>query len=860
MNRKLLSVFVIMGLLITIFTGGIVESFTIMPSVFEGGDGSSDDPWQIATPDQLDNVRNYLNDCFILVADLDLTDYLGTGGAGYDEGRGWKPIGSASYNTFSGTFDGNNKTIYGLYINRPDQYSVGLFGWTNNAVFLNFNLDNVDVTGASDVGGLAGSAVNVAFENSSVSGQVIGIDSNIGGLAGYVYDSTICCSSASVSVQGPIITGGLVGLLGFSTISDSYSTGNVASAAGVAGGLVGQNSQSLIENSYATGNVSGTSDSIGGLAGRNSAGTIKKSYATGNVSGLEGNANGASSLIGGLVGDNGGVIVDSYSENTVTGHIKVGGLVGGNYGEISRSFSASNVIGDSIHIGGLVGENIDSSITDSYAIGAVSGFAFIGGLSGYNYRSIIQNSYAAGLVSGGYDLGGLVGSNVATTIISSYYDNQTTGQNDFDKGEPRTTEQMKQISTFADWQFPQIWNMNQDINSGYPFLSWQASVEPAGPSNDSFVGRIMLSGNSGIITGSNIEATLEPDEPSPLDYPSGYYGSSVWWSWTAQDDLVADFNTIGSNFDTIIAVYTGDSLDSLIQISANDDSAYSGSQSRVQFTAWQGVTYHIAVYGFETEQGSITLNWSAAALEINSGEYKLRTESGHYYREYWLNGPVLWEDALALANEMNFEQNGIMYQGHLLTINSQDEQNFINSTFMGYGKQYWLGVCRDESDPDNWQWVTGEDWDYTNWATGEPGNKSNKFRVLMWGAQGLWSLVSPLSEVTTFIVEYMPTSTASYTVSVSSVPPKGGDVSGGGIYNEGAAVTVTASTNDGYTFIGWFAGNTVISYEAEYSFTMIAEDYELKARFQPEAKEKAAKPDKPDNPNKPDKPGKIKIK
>src|SRR5688500_13318746 len=87
------------------------------------------------------------------------------------------------------------------------------------------------------------------------------------------------------------------------------------------------------------------------------------------------------------------------------------------------------------------------------------------------------------------------------------------------------------------------------------------------PDNDNFATRIALAGTNVTTTGSNVGATLEPGE---LD-PSFEGGRSVWWSWTAPADGAVTITTAGSNFDTMLAAYTGDTLGNLTLAAFNDD-------------------------------------------------------------------------------------------------------------------------------------------------------------------------------------------------------------------------------------------------------------------------------------------------
>ncbi|MEN6328387.1 MAG: S-layer homology domain-containing protein [Syntrophomonas sp.] len=70
-----------------------------------------------------------------------------------------------------------------------------------------------------------------------------------------------------------------------------------------------------------------------------------------------------------------------------------------------------------------------------------------------------------------------------------------------------------------------------------------------------------------------------------------------------------------------------------------------------------------------------------------------------------------------------------------------------------------------------------------------------------------------------------------HTVSVAANPPVGGSVAGGGIYNEGASVTVTASVYSGYRFINWTENNTQVNANSTYTFNMGAADRTLMANF-----------------------------
>ena len=315
-----------------------VSIFLVTVALIAGVAGCDYTPSQnleIRTWYDLDAVRNNLRGHHILMNDLDSTT------DGYEElasptangGRGWQPIGTClppnDFRGLTGTFDGQGYEICDLFINRPDEDLVGLFGVVNmGGVVKDIGVVNVTVSGNSLVGGLVGVNVVGTVSNSYSSGNVTG-ERSVGGLVGENHG----------------------------TVSNSYSTSSVTGYEEVVGGLVGYGA-GTISNSYATGSVTGD-EGIGGLEGWNY-GTVNNSYSTGYVTGYAG--------VGGLVGENllEGTVSNSYSTGNVTGEDGVGGLVGQNiYGTVSNSYSTGSVTGSS-QVGGLVGQNNKGTVSNSF--------------------------------------------------------------------------------------------------------------------------------------------------------------------------------------------------------------------------------------------------------------------------------------------------------------------------------------------------------------------------------------------------------------------------------------------------------------------------------------------------------------
>jgi len=458
------------------------------------------------------NERNFKNKTIILANNIDIVE---------DD---WVPIGTSEKNSFDGIFDGNNNIIRGVKINQSG--INGLFGFVSKSgTIKNLGVIGISIGGKSLAGGLVGvnhgTIVNCYVNGNISGGQGGGYDNNIGigGLVGANY-GTIVNSYVTGNVYGTDFSvGGLVGLnsgkienshaLGNvtvgswnwngssvgglvgsndGTITNCYAMGNVKGAVGRIGGLIGSN-KGTITNCYATGNVSGQHYSVGGLVGNNG-GIIIGCYATGSV-------NGSSSNVGGLVGDNssnrggivrdnnssGGKIENSYATGNVTGESSVGGLAGNNYGgTITNSYASGNVVGEKNSIGGLVGLNrYDGTVTNCYANGIVTGQEAVGGLVGGN-GGAISNSYTSGRAKGNKNVGSLVGINGdKATINNSYALEDVSGllflagyRADSESGvtnsDTKTAEQIKQQKTYKGWDFVKIWNIDKNINSGFPYL------------------------------------------------------------------------------------------------------------------------------------------------------------------------------------------------------------------------------------------------------------------------------------------------------------------------------------------------------------------------------------------------------
>jgi hypothetical protein len=242
-----------------------VDMVVSLGGYYPGGDGTATDPYLIYTAEQMNTIGANPGDwtsCFKLMADIDMT------------GIAYNVIGNST-TQFIGTFDGNGHTLSNLTITAPTKDFIGLFGHVGSVGQIrNLGVENVNVIGRKEVGGLVGrndSSITSCYSTGLVTGSEI-----VGGLVGFNEGSiTSCYSTGSISGTSYDI-GGLIGW-NFGTITTCYSTGSVTGSEGV-GGLAGSNyGAGTITTCYSTGSVTGAIY-VGGLVGYNNSGTLTNCF------------------------------------------------------------------------------------------------------------------------------------------------------------------------------------------------------------------------------------------------------------------------------------------------------------------------------------------------------------------------------------------------------------------------------------------------------------------------------------------------------------------------------------------------------------------------------------------------------
>ena len=137
-------------------------------------------------------------------------------------------------------------------------------------------------------------------------------------------------------------------------------------------------------------------------------------------------------------------------------------------------------------------------------------------------------------------------------------------------------------------------------------LNWVLTAAGAAPANDAFANAQVLTGATGTITATNVNATKETGEPAQAGNAGG---ASVWYAWTPTAGGSVTIDTVGSAIDTTLGVYTGTAVNALTLRASNDDIASGNTASRVTLTVTAGTTYRISVDGYNARQGAITLHW-----------------------------------------------------------------------------------------------------------------------------------------------------------------------------------------------------------------------------------------------------------
>lgn len=371
----------------------------------------------------------------------------------------WIPI-----KTFTGNLNGNDFRIKNLKISTFSEANyVGLFGWIKDATLKNIIIENVDIS-------------NTKFNSD---GSYTTGSSYVGALVGYSQGNNSRIENCSVE------NGQVFGL-------------------GSVGGLIGYQEGGTILNSSSGVNVTGGSN-CGGLVGRNG-GSINKCFSTGDVKAFIANA-------GGLIGAHDTIstgVNTTIEECYATGNVCTEQYSGGLIGRISTSYKTL-LVNNCFSIG---------EVTSNYRYGG----GFVGNAAG-TYSIQLKNSFSSGTVIDNnpsfpdrYSLGFLGYASSSVTITNCFYDALAAQRvPSVDKeGLPKLTTAMKKLDTFINWDFANVWGINE--NQSYPYLKNLAipvGIQEGLPQNE-------VAGGNGTIADPYLIATSSQLQSMKYDVKAYY--------------------------------------------------------------------------------------------------------------------------------------------------------------------------------------------------------------------------------------------------------------------------------------------------------------------------------------------------
>lgn len=253
------------------------QTYVSAAASYAGGDGTKENPYQIATAEELAKLAQDVNagnnwsrgKYFVLTADIVINENLLSNTTanleGQKAGKLLKPIGTfANYDTyvpFMGVFDGKGHTISGMY-QAIYEANDALFRATENAVVKNVNIRDSYIYGGKYCAGVVSFGVNTTIVNCSFEGQIKSWEWYGAGIAGQVTGaSRIANCYARSTINAKSYLGGIVGIVGKE--SD---------------GSTGEN-PTVVENCYSYSTLTPTSGNVGMIAGRvNAAAKVRNCY------------------------------------------------------------------------------------------------------------------------------------------------------------------------------------------------------------------------------------------------------------------------------------------------------------------------------------------------------------------------------------------------------------------------------------------------------------------------------------------------------------------------------------------------------------------------------------------------------
>jgi uncharacterized repeat protein (TIGR01451 family) len=431
----------------------------------------------------------------------------------------------------------------------------------------------------------------------------------------------------------------------------------------------------------------------------------------------------------------------------------------------------------------------------------VTGVQDVGGLVGHASTNLseVYRSYSTGVVSGTTNVGGLLGVdlNNNAVIVESYWDTESSGQAGSAGGTGKTTAEMQQQATFVNWDFGDVWAIDEGVS--YPThrhtarvialhpgasshgisasteltIAVTANISWTATSNDAWV--VVTGGAAGVGNGV-IRYTVAA---SPLP-PSGLRVGSI--TVAGQDGAITATFTIRQAAFLSIAP----------QQRRHDAAASSGHEigvaGNVPWTA-QATTGWIHITAGDEGTGDGTMRYRVDENLLLAARAGAITVSG---------GGLTRTLAVTQSGAIPYLDITPVYQAH----------------GMGASAGHEIAVSANIS----WTATTADDW-----ITVVSGDSGTGDGTVTYSVDANLTPHSRLGAIAvsggnrrlTFRVHQA----LSWEITALASDEAGGSVSGGGHYAHGQPVTVTAVANSGYRFAGWTEDGVVVSSGGVYTWT-----------------------------------------
>lgn len=302
-----------------------LPSYSVMTSVGYPGSGTQEDPYQIYTANDLQNINGH--SWYKLMNDIDLN------------GVKWQPIGRNG--ATMANLDGGGFTIKNLNVKDSASDFCGLFSTLQDATITNLTLEACSVDGGSKTAVLAGDMTSCNISNVTIIKANVKGDANVGALAGNAYYCTLQNVQVLEStIGGSSLVGGIVGTADRLDITLSSFNGDVTGSGNVGGICATANSVTKISRSCTSGTVTGTGadTKAAGIVAESRA-HISDCFTTANIS--------APGYVGGIVGLNYASVSNCYASGTLSSETLAAGIVAYNDGAsatLKNSAAASEKI------------------------------------------------------------------------------------------------------------------------------------------------------------------------------------------------------------------------------------------------------------------------------------------------------------------------------------------------------------------------------------------------------------------------------------------------------------------------------------------------------------------------------------